>query len=154
MEQQGFVKDYELLMERKDGEILTLLSTATPYRDKEGKIAEYRGILRDVTQQKKLEQQLLQSQKMEAVGQLAGGVAHDFNNILQAIIGYGSLLQMKMSKDDPLRHNVAQILASSKRAASLIHGLLAFSRRQIINLKPVKLNKIVRKSRETSLTAY
>ncbi|MBM4141002.1 MAG: response regulator, partial [Nitrospira sp.] len=122
-----------------------LLSTATPYRDKEGKITEYRGIMRDVTQQRKLEQQLLQAQKMEAVGQLAGGIAHDFNNILQAIIGYGSLLQMKIPKNDPLRHNVDQILASSERAASLTHGLLAFSRRQIINLKPVKLNEIVRR---------
>ena len=145
MEQQGFVKDYELLMRRKDGEILILLSTATPYRDKEGKITEYRGIMRDVTHQKKLEQQLLHAQKMESVGQLAGGVAHDFNNILQAIIGYASLLKMKIKEDDPLRRNVDQILASSERAANLTQSLLAFSRKQIINLQPVKINEIVKR---------
>jgi len=145
MQQQGFVKDYELLMERKDGEILTLLSTATPYRDKEGKIIEYRGIMRDVTQQRKLEQQLFHAQKMEAVGQLSGGIAHDFNNILTAIIGYSTVLQMKMSKDDPLRHKVDQILASSERAANLTQSLLAFSRKQIIDLQPVKINEIVKR---------
>jgi PAS domain S-box-containing protein len=145
VQQQGFVKDYELLLKRRDGEILTLLSTAIPYRDKEGNITGYRGIMRDVTQQRKLESQLLQSQKMEAVGQLAGGVAHDFNNILQAILGYASVLQMKMKEDDPLRHNADQIIVSTEKAANLIHGLLAFSRKQLISLKPVNLNEIIKK---------
>jgi CheY-like chemotaxis protein len=77
------------------------------------------------------------------VGQLAGGIAHDFNNILTAIIGYGNLLLMKLKGDDPLRAYADQILASSERAASVTHSLLAFSRKQIINPKPVRVNDII-----------
>ena len=82
---------------------------------------------------------------MEAVGQLAGGVAHDFNNILSAIIGYGSLLQMKMAADDPLKVNVEQILEAADRAAQLTQSLLAFGRKQLITVKRLDLNEIIRK---------
>ena len=88
--------------------------------------------IREITERKKLEEQLLQAQKMEAVGLLAGGIAHDFNNILSAIVGYGYLLQTKMRSDDPLRENVDQILVSADRAAEVTHSLLAFSRKQVI----------------------
>ena len=87
--------------------------------------------------------QLLHAQKMEAVGQLAGGVAHDFNNILCAIIGFGTLLEMGMNKDDPARSHLKQILAAADRATKLTQGLLAFGRKQIINLCPADLNEIV-----------
>jgi CheY-like chemotaxis protein len=80
---------------------------------------------------------------MESIGQLAGGIAHDFNNILTAIIGYGSILQMKLSANDPLRINVDQILESASRAAQLTHSLLAFSRKQVLNMKPTHLNGII-----------
>jgi nitrogen-specific signal transduction histidine kinase len=94
---------------------------------------------------KKLEEQLQQAQKMEAVGLLAGGIAHDFNNILSAIVGYGYLLQTKMSSDDPLRENVDQILVSADRAAEVTHSLLAFSRRQILNPKPININAMMKR---------
>ena len=103
-------------------------------------------IVRDITEQKKLEDQLRHAQKMEAIGQLAGGVAHDFNNILTAVIGYGNLLNMKLRKDDPLKHNVEQIMRISERGAGLTHSLLTFSRKQIIDLKPVNLNKVLKTS--------
>ncbi len=103
------------------------------------------GILLDITEKKKLETQLLQAQKMEAVGQLTGGIAHDFNNILSAIMGYASFLQMKMRRDDPLYVNVDQILASSERAANLTRSLLTFSRKQITTLAPVNVNDALRK---------
>lgn len=103
------------------------------------------GVGIDISQRKRLEEQLQQSQKMESIGTLAGGISHDFNNILTAIIGYGSLLQMKISDDDPLRHYVEQILASANRAASLTQGLLAYSRKQILNTQLVNLNSIIRK---------
>ena len=99
--------------------------------------------LRDITQQKKLEQQLLQAQKMEAVGQLAGGIAHDFNNILTAIIGYGNVALMKIPKDDPVRSSIDQILASADRAAGLTRSLLAFSRKQFLSPQPVTVNSII-----------
>ncbi|OPY77965.1 MAG: Blue-light-activated protein [Syntrophorhabdus sp. PtaU1.Bin058] len=100
--------------------------------------------LRDVTDRRHLQFQLLQAQKMEAIGTLTGGIAHDFNNILTALIGYSNLLLMKMEEDDPLRVYVEQMLASSEKAANLTQSLLAFSRKQLMELKPNKVNAIIR----------
>jgi PAS domain S-box-containing protein len=118
---------------------------------KNEKVVNVISMFRDITKRKEseaekanLEAQLLQAQKMEAIGQLAGGVAHDFNNILTTIIGYGDLLRMKMEKDSPLRVYVDQILSSSQRAAQVTHSLLAFSRKQVIELKPYRVNTIIR----------
>lgn len=91
-----------------------------------------------------LQAQFLQSQKMEAIGHLAGGIAHDFNNILTAIIGYSTLLQQKMKEDDPMRSMVNSVISSAERAANLTQELLAFSRKQIINPKPVEINDLVK----------
>jgi nitrogen-specific signal transduction histidine kinase len=101
------------------------------------------GVGIDISERKHLEQQLRQSHKMEAVGLLAGGVAHDFNNILTAIIGYGSLAKMNLGAEDPVLTYVDQILLSSERAASLTNSLLAFSRKQIMHRKPVNVNEII-----------
>ena len=101
--------------------------------------------IQDITEHKKLEGQLRQSQKMEAIGTLAGGVAHDFNNILTAIIGFATLAKMKMQVDDPNVAAINQILSASERATHLTHSLLAFSRKQVISLKPVNLNDLVRR---------
>jgi nitrogen-specific signal transduction histidine kinase/ActR/RegA family two-component response regulator len=98
----------------------------------------------DVTERRRLEEQLRQAQQMEAVGTLAGGVAHDFNNILTGIIGYGYVLQEGLAPSDPLLDSVAQILSASERAAQLTRALLAFSRKQVLNPKPVDLNDVVR----------
>jgi len=105
---------------------------------------------RDISERKKadeererLQAQLLQSQKMEAIGQLAGGIAHDFNNILTAVIGYGNLLEMEMQEDDPLHAYVEEILASSEKAVNLTQSLLAFSRKQTISLKHHDINDII-----------
>ncbi|VAX32939.1 hypothetical protein MNBD_NITROSPIRAE03-2073, partial [hydrothermal vent metagenome] len=101
------------------------------------------GMLLDIAEKKRLEEQLRQSQKLESIGLLAGGIAHDFNNILMAITGYASLLNMKL-KDASLRNHVDQILKASDRAANLTHGLLAFSRRQLLQPQPVYFGKIIR----------
>ncbi len=146
VDRTGYAKDYEVHMKRKNGEMLTVLITSTAVRDAAGHLAAFRGIIRDVTEQKKLELQLLQSQKMEAVGQLAGGIAHDFNNILTAIVGYAGILRRRMSDGDPHRAYVEHILSASERASSLTRSLLAFSRKQIMNPGPVDLNEIVRKA--------
>lgn len=101
-------------------------------------------VVRDMSDRRLLEEQLLQAQKMEAVGILAGGVAHDFNNILSAIVGYTSLMQMKVQGDRKLEEYAELILASAERAASLTNSLLAFSRKQELELAAVDLNEAIR----------
>jgi PAS domain S-box-containing protein len=145
LKQHGFVKDYELILKKKGGERLIVLATTTAVHDEKGNIVSHRGMMRDVTEQRRLESQLLHAQKMEAVGTLTGGIAHEFNNMLTTIIGYGKLLHEEMVEDDPLKHNVEMIIASSERAAKLIQSLLTFSREQIIELMPVSLNEIIKK---------
>ena len=113
--------------------------------NKDGKAVRMVGTVQDITEQKKLEDQLRQAQKMEAVGQLAGGVAHDFNNILTAIIGYSSILKMKIERDHPFNQYLDHIIKASEKAASLTRDLLTFSRKQITNPKPVDINDIVRR---------
>ena len=100
-------------------------------------------LARTLEELKMTQTQLLQAQKMEAIGQLAGGIAHDFNNILTAIIGFGTLLKRETEKDDLLRSYITVILTSAERAAHLTQALLAFSRKQIINPKPINLNQII-----------
>ena len=139
----GYTKDYEVLMKRKNGEKLWVLITSTALRDHRGIVTGFRGVIRDVTEHKKLEQQLLQSQKMEAVGLLAGGIAHDFNNILTAIIGYGNLLKKHLQNDDRLRGYANLVLESADRAARLTQSILAFSRKQVLKPEPVDLNAII-----------
>ena len=118
---------------------------AVPVKDADGKVINVIQVGRDITEHRKLEDQLRQSQKMEVIGQLAGGVAHDFNNILTAIIGYGEILKNKISKDEPLRFYVEQIFSSAKRAADLTRNLLAFSRKQLIDLRPLNINDVVKR---------
>ena len=113
--------------------------------DGNGNIIGFASTARDITEQMKLELQLRQAQKMEAIGQLAGGVAHDFNNILTAIMGYGSLALMNMAKDDPQRINIERMLEGSERASHLTNDLLLFSRKQISERKYVDLNEVIKK---------
>ncbi len=143
IERDGFVKDLELKVKRKDGERLIVSMTATAVRDRQGDITAFRGIVRDMTGHKKLEQQLLHSQKMEAVGQLTGGIAHDFNNILTGIIGYSSVLLMRDGLEQASMEYVRHIQDLAERAAKLTQGLLAFSRKQVVSLSPSNLNDII-----------
>jgi signal transduction histidine kinase len=96
-----------------------------------------------VEEKRRLEAQLSQAQKMEAVGQLAGGIAHEFTNILTAVIGYANYLQMKMEKDDPLYNYAGNIITSANRAARLTNDLLAFSRKKQSEPRVVNLNEII-----------
>jgi PAS domain S-box-containing protein len=100
--------------------------------------------LRDITDRTKLSEQLRHAQKMEAVGQLAGGVAHDFNNLLTAILGYCNLMLDDLPANNPLRNDLQEIRAAGERAASLTRQLLAFSRRQMLQPQVVDVNALVR----------
>jgi signal transduction histidine kinase/response regulator RpfG family c-di-GMP phosphodiesterase len=117
--------------------------TATPLRDPTGSLIGGISVMRDVTQQRQLEAQLMQSQKMEAIGQLAGGVAHDFNNLLAVIMGYGELLLGDFPSDDPKGNDVSEILAAARRGVALTRQLLAFSRQQMTQTAVLDLNEIV-----------
>lgn len=98
----------------------------------------------DITELRRLEERLRQSQKMEAIGSLAGGVAHDFNNILTTIMGYASLLQETIDRESGMRIYVDQIISASHKAANLTQSLLAFSRSRSITLKPLNVNEAVK----------
>jgi two-component system cell cycle sensor histidine kinase/response regulator CckA len=129
---------------RHDGRFVWFESTSQAVRDpKTGLVAEVLSVSRDVTERRHLEEELRQAQKMDAVGQLAGGVAHDFNNLLTAIRGFSDLLARSIEPGDPRRRDVAEIMKATERAAALTRQLLAFSKRQVLRLEPLSVNVIV-----------
>ena len=131
---------YEFTAIRSDGEEIEVEASVSYIQYREGIATQ--GIIRDITERKKLEAQLRQAQKMEAVGQLAGGVAHDFNNLLTVINGYCDLLMFKKLPKD-IQDQIDHIHQASKKATRLTSQLLAFSRRQMIQPKHVQLNNLV-----------
>ena len=144
LESRGIAEGFEIENYRKDGSRIWVSINARAVRDASGAILYYETTAEDITERKRLESRLLQSQKMEAVGTLAGGVAHDFNNILTVLMGYGTLLQMELDEDDPLQTYVENILTSSKKAVNLTASLLTFSRLKPVRLNPVDLGDAVR----------
>lgn len=129
----------------KEGRPLFLETRSYPMKDVSGKITMVIETLNDITDKVKLEEQLRNTQKMAAVGQLSGGIAHDFNNILTGIVGYASVLKIKMAGDSSLKNNVEKILVLSEKASDLIKSLLIFSRTQSIKKEAIKLEEILRK---------
>ena len=124
------------------GTLLVEVNASIVYKD--GQPVAVQGILRDVTERHRLERQLLQAQKMEAIGRLAGGVAHDFNNLLTVINGYSDMLIRDLPEDDPDRPAIEEIRAAGERAAAFTKQLLAFGRRQISRPRPLDLNAVIR----------
>jgi two-component system, cell cycle sensor histidine kinase and response regulator CckA len=137
----SFRQEYRILA--KDGAYRWVEDRTAIIRDGDGQTLYHQGAVMDITEHKALEAQLLQSQKMETVGRLAGGVAHDFNNILTAIKGYASLARKGLSGNDQARDDLDQVLRATERASALTHRLLAFSRRQIIALRLINLNDLI-----------
>ena len=134
----------EVRLKRKDGqEFPARLSTAL-MTDQGGEPTGIVGIAADISERKLLEEELLQAQKMEAIGQLAGGVAHDFSNLLTAIIGYSQIGAQNFPSEGPLHHYFEEIRAAADRASDLTGQLLAFSRRQVFEPRVVSLNEVVR----------
>ena len=140
-----------IVNKRKDGTLYSEDATISPVKDASGETVNFVAVKRDITEhlrisqeQSRLQEQLQQVQKLESIGRLAGGVAHDFNNMLSVILGYGGILLNSLSPEDPLREDVKQIMEAGKRSAALTRQLLAFSRKQSLQLVVLNLNSIVR----------
>jgi PAS domain S-box len=131
---------------KKNGEIYHEEATITPIKDKDDKILNYVAVKRDITHHLFLEYQIRQSQKIQAIGTLAGGVAHDFNNILTAIIGYAELAQSQCDHDSPLHNNLVEIIRGADRASKLIDQILKFSRQGEKNVSDLWLGLIVKEA--------
>lgn len=140
----------EYRFRRKDGEWRVLESTRSPVRNSRGEIERVVIVSRDITERKHAEEllrrrdeQLRQSQKMEAIGRLSGGIAHDFNNLLGVIIGYSESIEYRLQPNDPLRKSAEEIRKAGERAAALTSQLLAFSRQQTVQAQILDLNGVV-----------
>jgi PAS domain S-box-containing protein len=138
----GLAEQLEFCFRRKDGSRLWALLSASPMFDETGTFIGALAMVADMTERKLLEEQLLQSQKMEAVGRLAGGIAHDFNNLLGVILGYGDLLLRHIDEHD-LRAKLEQMVKAGERASVLTRQLLAFSRKQVLEPRVLDLNSLV-----------
>jgi PAS domain S-box-containing protein len=126
-----------------EGNTITLLSSKMPLRSSKGEISGVLGTYMDITERKRLEAQLFQSQKMETVGKLAGGIAHEFNSILTAIIGQSELLLNDLPPGDPLCENATEIGKAANRAATLTRQLLAYGRKQLLQPEILDLNSVL-----------
>ncbi len=137
------VRDAEFVLAPEHGPARILLASGRPLSDAAGQPLGAVVALRDVTERRRLEQQYLQSQKMEAVGRLAGGVAHDFNNLLTVINGYTEFALTALPAGDPVREMLGEVKRAGERAAALTRQLLAFARQQPLAPQPLDLNMIV-----------
>jgi two-component system, cell cycle sensor histidine kinase and response regulator CckA len=140
--------DWELI--RKDGSRCCVETSVSLIKDADGQPMGFQGITRDVTERKKMEKEKVkleylfrQAEKMEAIGILAGGVAHDLNNILSGIVGYPDLLLLQLSKDSPLRKPILTIQESGNKAAAIVRDLLTLARRGVANYEVLNLNDII-----------
>ena len=135
--------EVEATWKRRDGRLLTVQLSVRAVRNADRQVHYYETFVRDVTEQRRLQQQLVQSQKMEAVGRLAGGIAHDFNNLLTVITTYCDLLLEDLAREDPKRDDVEQVRKAADGAAALTRQLLAFSRQQVLEPKVLNMSAVV-----------
>ena len=136
---KGF--DWEII--RKDGTVRLVEASVALIKDAEGRRTGFRGIVRDVTEEKRMEAQLQRAEKMETVGTLAGGVAHDLNNILSGLVSYPELLLLQLPENSPLRKPISTIQQSGQKAVAVVQDLLTLARRAIVMREPLNLNEVI-----------
>jgi two-component system, cell cycle sensor histidine kinase and response regulator CckA len=139
----GQMGEAERELTRNDGKVLSLRIQAFPVTGPTGEPTCFIEVVEDITERTRLQDQLQQTARLESIGRLAGGIAHDFNNLLTAMMGYSSVLLQQMGRDDPHREKVLQISCAAERAAALTRQLLAFSRKQVLNMRVLELNPII-----------
>jgi two-component system, cell cycle sensor histidine kinase and response regulator CckA len=139
----GQVWKGRFINQRKDGGLYTEDTVIAPVRDKQGAITNYIAVKRDITRELETEEQYRQTQKIDSIGRLAGGVAHDFNNILSVIIGHTGLALMELDSEAPVRSHLDAIQENAERAANLTRQLLAFARRQVIEPRVLNVNELI-----------
>ena len=146
LERDGAFQNVEYELRRRDGQVISVLENARVVRDENGIVLYYEGTLTDITRSKRIEEQLRQAQKLEALGRLAGGVAQDFNNVLTLITGFAQLALSELPASHPARSNTEQVLHASESALGLTRQLLTFSRRHAPPDATIDLNKAVARS--------
>jgi len=137
------VEHFETVRRRKNGELIDVSLTISPVRDATGRIMSASHVARDITERKRLDEQLRHTQKLESIGVLAGGVAHDFNNLLTGILGNASLALEILPEGDPARELLQNVLDSSDRAAHLTRQLLAYAGQGQFVIEPVDVSRMV-----------
>ena len=155
LKKNGTVDKYEFKVRKKDGSKIWITNSTRAVTDQNGDIIYYEGVVNDITDRKRaeeekarIEEKYRQAQKVEAIGRLAGGIAHDLNNLLVPILGYGEILLNDFSPDDPKHKFLKQIVNTSLRARELVRQLLAFSRKQTLEYRTLDLNKIIGEFKE------
>jgi len=144
LKQHGRLERLETEFRRQDGTPLYVVQNAIGVFDSNGELVQVKGYMFDITERRKLEEQFLQSQKMEAIGRLAGGVAHDFNNLLTVILSYSDLLLTTSAhQSDNVLKYAERIKTASEHAASLTNQLLAFGRQQVLDVRIVDVNAVI-----------
>ncbi len=143
LESEGGYQNVEYELRRRDGGLITVLENAHAVRDETGKVLYYEGTLTDITERKRIEEQLRQAQKVEALGRLAAGIAHDFSNALTVIAGYGELALSELDAGHPARGSVEQVMGSVESAVALTRQLNSFSRRQAAGRGGPDLNRAI-----------
>src|SRR4051812_14293518 len=138
------VEHFETVRRRKNGERIDVSLTISPTRNKEGQITGASHVARNITDRKRLDEQLRHTQKLESLGVLAGGVAHDFNNLLTGILGNTSLALEMISSDNPTRAILRDVVNASERASHLTRQLLAYAGKGRFVIEPINLSGLVR----------
>jgi len=134
----------KMVNKKKNGTLYTEEAVISPVTDRLGRIVHFVAVKKDITKEAAMKSQLHQAQKVESIGRLAGGVAHDLNNLLSPILGYAEMLLEDMSAEDRRREAVDQIISAGMRAGDLVRQLLAFSRKQALDLKAVDINVTIK----------
>ncbi len=147
LKQKGFIHDYEIKLRKKDGSIIDALATITVRRNGDGTVTGFQGSVKDITQKKQMERQLLQAEKLSGLGTMVSGIAHELNNPLTAIMGNAELLSMNEDVTDRQKKSLDVILQESLRAARIVNGLLMFARehgpeRRLINVNDALMESV------------